>query len=328
MRKLFFLLLLFFMQMTFFPQSNGIEKLKTDSVQSTKVDSLAVRVDNSLTKVVKVTSKENSLELNPPSILDIISFGKIIWSIIFVIVGFYIIRLITKVLELFAERSISYRITLKGIVPIIRISGWIIIIYILIAGIFKPPVSTVIAVTASIGIAIGFAAQDILKNIFGGVMILFDRPFQVGDKIQVGDYYGEVIKIGLRSTRVVTPDDSTVTIPNGEIMNKSVSNTNFGEPYCQVVAEIYLPINIDTNKVREIATEAAQVSKYIFLNKPITVLFFNEVKEERVYLKMRLKAYVMDIRFEFNFKSDMTEIVMRELLSQKIISPDDFNKIN
>jgi len=316
------------MQMTFFPQSNGIEKLKTDSVQSTKVDSLAVRVDNSLTKVVKVTSKENSLELNPPSILDIISFGKIIWSIIFVIVGFYIIRLITKVLELFAERSISYRITLKGIVPIIRISGWIIIIYILIAGIFKPPVSTVIAVTASIGIAIGFAAQDILKNIFGGVMILFDRPFQVGDKIQVGDYYGEVIKIGLRSTRVVTPDDSTVTIPNGEIMNKSVSNTNFGEPYCQVVAEIYLPINIDTNKVREIATEAAQVSKYIFLNKPITVLFFNEVKEERVYLKMRLKAYVMDIRFEFNFKSDMTEIVMRELLSQKIISPDDFNKIN
>ena len=328
MRKLFFLLLLFFMQMTFFPQSNGIEKLKTDSVHSTKVDSLAVRVDNSLTKVVKVTSKENSLELNPPSILDIISFGKIIWSIIFVIVGFYIIRLITKVLELFAERSISYRITLKGIVPIIRISGWIIIIYILIAGIFKPPVSTVIAVTASIGIAIGFAAQDILKNIFGGVMILFDRPFQVGDKIQVGDYYGEVIKIGLRSTRVVTPDDSTVTIPNGEIMNKSVSNTNFGEPYCQVVAEIYLPINIDTNKVREIATEAAQVSKYIFLNKPITVLFFNEVKEERVYLKMRLKAYVMDIRFEFNFKSDMTEIVMRELLSQKIISPDDFNKIN
>jgi small-conductance mechanosensitive channel len=316
------------MQMTFFPQSNGIEKLKTDSTQSTKVDSLTVRVDNSLTKVVKDTSKGNSLELSPPSILDIISFGKIIWSIIFVIVGFYIIRLITKVLELFAERSISYRITLKGIVPIIRISGWIIIIYILIAGIFKPPISAVIAVTASIGIAIGFAAQDILKNIFGGVMILFDRPFQVGDKIQVGDYYGEVIKIGLRSTRVVTPDDSTVTIPNGEIMNKSVSNTNFGEPYCQVVAEIYLPINVDTNKVREIATEAAQVSKYIFLNKPITVLFFNEVKEERVYLKMRLKAYVMDIRFEFNFKSDMTEIVMRELLSQKIISPDNFNKIN
>ena len=325
MRKSFFLFLLFFIQLSFFPQSNNVKNTKTGSVQSVKVDSLAAVVDSSLIKTVRDTSKENALEIKPPSILDIISIGKIIWSIIFVVAGFYIIRLITKILDLLAERSISYRITLKGIVPIIRITGWIIIIYILIAGIFKPPISTVIAVTASIGIAVGFAAQDILKNIFGGVMILFDRPFQVGDKIQVGDYYGEVIKIGLRSTRVVTPDDSTVTIPNGEVMNKSVSNTNFGEPSCQVVAEIYLPINVNTNKVREIATEAAQVSKYIFLNKPITVLFFNEVKEEKVYLKMRLKAYVMDIRFEFNFKSDMTEIVMRELLSQKIISPDDFN---
>ena len=71
-------------------------------------------------------------------------------------------------------------------------------------------------------------------------------------------------------------------------MNKSVSNTNFGEPSCQVVAEIYLPINVNTNKVREIATEAAQVSKYIFLNKPITVLFFNEVKEEKVLIKINL----------------------------------------
>ena len=323
MKILIFYLILLFVQPLSFSQKANVNNTRSDPVLVTKVDSLAV-VDSSLFKSGKNISDKNPLELNPPSILDIISVGKIIWSIIFVVVGFYIIRLLTKVLDLFAEKSISYRITFKGLIPIIRITGWIVIIYILIAGIFKPPISTVIAVTASIGIAVGFAAQDILKNIFGGVMILFDRPFQVGDKIQVGDYYGEVIKIGLRSTRVVTPDDSTVTIPNGEIMNKSVSNTNFGEPYCQVVAEIYLPINVDTNKVREIAIEAAQVSRYIFLNKPITVLFFNEVKEERAYLKMRLKAYVMDIRFEFNFKSDMTEIVMRELLNQKIISPNDF----
>ena len=161
------------------------------------------------------------------------------------------------------------------------------------------------------------------KNIFGGIMILFDRPFQVGDKIEIGEYYGEVIKIGLRSTRIVTPDDSTVSIPNGEVMSKSVSNTNYGEPNCQVVAEIYLPITVDTEKVRQIAVEAAQVSKYIFLKKPVVVLFFNEVKERRSYLKMRLKAYVMDIRYEFQFKSEMTETVIRELIKEKIIMPGD-----
>ncbi len=295
------------------------------------LDSIIVSSDSSISAdtVRSQAKRDSSLDiinqLQPPSILEVISVGKVIWAIIFFVAGLYIIRLITKILEIFAERSTNFRITIKGVVPIVRIFGWMIIIYIVIAGIFRPPVATVIAVTASVGIAVGFAAQDIIKNIFGGIMILFDRPFQVGDKIQLGEYYGEVMKIGLRSTKIVTPDDSTVTIPNGELMNKSVSNSNYGEPNCQVVAEIYLPIDIETERVRQIAIEAAQVSRYVYLNKPITVLFFNEIKDRRAYLKMRLKAYVMDIRYEFQFKSDMTELVMKELLSMNLISPEDYN---
>ena len=77
-------------------------------------------------------------------------------------------------------------------------------------------------------------------------------------------------------------------------------------------------------RVREIAMQAAQVSKYVYLNKPIAVLFFNEVKERRSYLKMRLKAYVMDIRSEFVFKSEMTELVISSLLEEGIIKEEDF----
>jgi small-conductance mechanosensitive channel len=283
-----------------------------------------VFINQSLTKKSDQTdTSKKIIEVGSPPIEDIISFSKIFWSLVVLIIGFFIIRIISKTLDLIAEKSTGYRITIKGFVPIIRIFGWLVIIYLIIAGIFRPPLPTIITVAASLGIAVGFAAQDIFKNIFGGIMILFDRPFQVGDKIQIGDYYGEVIKIGLRSTRIVTPDDSTVSIPNGEVMSKSVSNTNYGEPNCQVVAEIFLPITVDTEKVRQIAVEAAQVSKYIFLNKPVVVLFFNEVKERRSYLKMRLKAYVMDIRYEFQFKSEMTEIVMRELIKEKIIAPGD-----
>jgi small-conductance mechanosensitive channel len=114
-----------------------------------------------------------------------------------------------------------------------------------------------------------------------------------------------------------------ISIPNAEVVNKAVSNSNSGEANCQVVAEIYLPIDVDTNKVRQLALEAARVSRYVYLNKPIVVLFINEVKERRSYLKMRLKAYVSDIRYEFSFQSDMTEIVMRELLEKEIIKKED-----
>jgi MscS family membrane protein len=316
----FLILIIFSSFILMHAQEDTISTVDADSIFIAETDSLWESVD---TLTSDDTTKADAFDLDPSSVFEIISLGKIVWAIIFIVIGFYLIKIITKIIDIFAERSTAHRITLKGIAPIVRITGWIIIIYIVISGIFKPPVSTIIAVTASVGIAVGFAAQDILKNIFGGIMILFDRPFQVGDKIEMGDYYGEVIKIGLRSTRIVTPDDSTVTIPNGEIMNKSVSNSNYGEPNCQVVAEIFLPITVDTNKVRQVAIESAQVSKYVYLNKPITVLFLNEVKERRSYLKMRLKAYVMDIRYEFDFKSDMTEIVIRELLKQKIISPDD-----
>ncbi|MDF1548441.1 MAG: mechanosensitive ion channel, partial [Bacteroidales bacterium] len=176
------------------------------------------------------------------------------------------------------------------------------------------------AFTASIGVAIGFAAQDILKNIFGGFVILFDRPFKVGDKIEVNGVYGEVLDMSLRSTRIITADDSVVSLPNGDLMNQAISNSNSGELNCQVVAEIYLPITIDTVEVKRIAMESAKVSKFVYLAKPINVLFFNELQHDKLCFKMRLKAYVMDIRYEFAFKSEMNEIVIRELLKEGILN--------
>lgn len=258
-------------------------------------------------------------------VLDAISASKIFWTLVVVLFGFLVIKILVKVLELFAERSTKFRISIKSLIPIVRIIIWTMVIYVIIRGIYRPPIETLIAMTASVAIAVGLAAQDLLKNVFGGIMLLFDRPFQVGDKIETGRHYGEVVQIGLRATRIVTPDDSLVSVPNMELMNASVSNANSGELNCQVVAEIYLPIDVDTQKVRKIAIEAAQVSRFIYLGKPIVVLFFNEVKQRRSFLLMRLKAYVMDIRYEFQFKSDMTETVIRELLEQKIIDRHDMS---
>ena len=306
------------------PEILIIQKVDTVKIDSTKIKELVKNeAEKDVEAEVKATKDKIVEKLKPPAIWELFSFWKIFWALIFVITGYLVIRFTISLLEKYAEKFTNQRITIKGIIPIIKIFGWIFIIVLIIVGIFQPPQSTVLAVSASLGIAVGFASQDIIKNIFGGVIILLDRPFMVGDKIEVGSHYGEVVEIGLRSIRIVTADDSLVSIPNGELMNQSVSNSNTGEANCQVVAEIYLPITVDTKRVRELAKESAQVSKYIYLNKPIYVLFFNEVKEGRSYLKMRLKAYVVDIRYEFAFKSDMTEIVMKELLTQKIIDPKD-----
>lgn len=193
------------------------------------------------------------------------------------------------------------------------------VVYIIVSGIFSPPKETVLAFFASIGVAIGFASQDLLKNLFGGLMILFDKPFQIGDRIETGKYYGEVVEIGIRSTRIVTPGDNIVSVPNSEIMNQSISNTNSGLNNCLVSADIYLPHLIDTQRVRQIAIEVAQISKYVYLNKPIAVIFFSEKTNKEPVLKMRLNAYVMNVGYEFLFKSEMTELVLRELKNEGLM---------
>lgn len=286
------------------------------------------------TEIVKETSNEDiskkdttqksiSEEVGSNGIKDLLKLEKIIGLLVVVLIGFYLLKLITKVLQYFSERGKRYRIPLKGAIPIVRLVGWVLIAYIVIAIVIQPPFGTVIVLFASIGIAVGLAAKDLLKNVFGGIAILFDQPFKVGDKIQVGENYGQVSKIGLRSTKIVTEDDSVVCIPNSAVMTQSVSNSNSGEPHCQVFTEVYLPIDINTVIVRDIALEVARVSKYVYLKKPISVLFFNEVKEKRSFLKMRLKAYVLDIKHEFAFKSEMTELIIRELINEGVLKKED-----
>ncbi len=257
--------------------------------------------------------------IQPPDIGRVVSVGKIFWTLVFILAGIFLMKTLNGLFRLIANRHPRYKGGIRRLLPMLKIAGWTFIVYIIITLIMQPPIETVFAFFASVGVAVGFASQDFLKNIFGGLMILFDKPFQIGDKIESGKYYGEVIEIGLRSTRVVTPDDSVVSIPNSEMMNQSISNSNFGENNCQVVAELFLPLDIDTGKVRQIATEAAQVSKYIYLNKPIMVEFSNVLVPRGSFLKMRLKAYVMDVRYEFSFQSEMTEIVLRELLKEKLL---------
>ena len=74
------------------------------------------------------------------------------------------------------------------------------------------------------GLAVGLAVQDILKNFFAGVYLLFERPFRLGDRITVRDHHGTVVDIGLRTTSLRTDDDLQVLIPNGIVLAEVVVN--------------------------------------------------------------------------------------------------------
>ncbi|MCW9708899.1 mechanosensitive ion channel [Aliifodinibius sp. 1BSP15-2V2] len=308
-----------------------IQQQDTTRTDTSRTDTLRIRQKGDTTIIVGPVRVDTSTATRDSTIGDkvgqkvtevheLISAGTIILILVLLIVTHLINRLLISILDTLSERFFKYRLTLKRLIPVIRLVIWAIAFYIILAGIIDPPWGTVITVLASIGVAVGFAAQDILKNVFGGFMIILDRPFQVGDKIEVGDDYGEVTQIGLRSSRILTPDDSIVSLPNGELMNKAVSNANSGAFDCQVVAEIYLPAHVPIDLVKRIAYKAAVSSRYVYLNKPVSVIVLNEVHEENFIVKLRVKAYVLDIRYEFPFKSDMTELILGELNEKEILA--------
>lgn len=116
------------------------------------------------------------------------------------------------------------------------------------------------SLAASLGIAgltVGFAARDSLSNIISGLFIYWDRPFVIGDLIDVSGHYGRVDRITLRSTRVITPDGRMLAIPNSEALNSIVASyTNF--PHLRIDVDVSVGVDEDLARVRDLLLQVVR----------------------------------------------------------------------
>ena len=163
----------------------------------------------------------------------------------------------------------------------------------------------------TVAVSVGFAVKDLVASFIAGIMIMLDRPFQVGDRVSFGGQYGDVTAIGLRSVRMQTLDDNTVTIPNNKFLNEITSNGNYGALDMQVVMDFHVGADQDILQAREVVSEAAVSSRYAYLPKPVVVLVEQVVQSDLVAVRLRLKAYVLDIKYEKAFVTDVNLRVMQ-----------------
>lgn len=122
------------------------------------------------------------------------------------------------------------------------------------------------------GLALALAAQDIIKNIFGGVMIFLDKPFKIGERIQVDGYDGTVEEIGLRSTRIRTLDSRIVTIPNSSFSDNSVTNVT-SEPFRKIVTKLGLTYDMTPEQMDLAITLINQIATNEVKNDNVTENF-------------------------------------------------------
>jgi len=169
-------------------------------------------------------------------------------------VGWALWRLV-DVIQAWLERLTARSATKLDdmLVPLVRKSLRVTIVILVLVQIAQilsdKPLTSIIAGLGVTGLAIALAAQDTIKNFFGSVVIFSDQPFQVGDRIVVDGHDGPVEEVGFRSTRIRTLEGHVVTIPNGELANKTILNIG-KRPYIRRLFNITITYDTPPEKVR------------------------------------------------------------------------------
>jgi small-conductance mechanosensitive channel len=231
------------------------------------------------------------------------SFTQILRDIFFTLILSLIIWILWKVSELtadwFAEKQAGDgREDLKPIIhmgkTILQILTGIIGATILLSY-FGVNVSTLTAALGIGGLAFSLAAKDTLSDAIAGLILLIDQPFRVGDRIEIQGVgtWGDVVDIGIRTTRIRTRDNRMVIVPNSIIGNNQVVNYTFPDPRYRIQTHIYVPIDEDVEEIRQLLIQAVREVEGVLADKPVDALFI-DMTEGPIKFRMRwwIESYV------------------------------------
>jgi MscS family membrane protein len=140
------------------------------------------------------------------------------------------------------------------LVPIIRKSFRVTIVILVLVQVAQilsdKPITSIIAGLGIGGLAIALAAQDSIKHFFGSIILLIDKPFEIGQRVVIDGHDGPVEEIGLRSTKIRTLDGHLVTVPNGELALKTIQNIG-KRPYIRRLANITITYDTPPEKIEK-----------------------------------------------------------------------------
>lgn len=245
------------------------------------------------------------LAVDAPGDLPAIDPATIVSAIITLTLAYLLARGISYVLTELSERAVDYRIGIRMSIPMFKFGIYLVAVYIIFDSVLNLTSAQLLAFSGLLGAALGFGLQDLFAGIVGGFVILLERPYRAGDKVNILDHYGEVVDIGLRATRIVTPDDDLVSIPNYVFFTEAVSNANAGDPEMMVVMEFYVSVDADLDRAVRLLEDAVVTSQYVYVSagRPASV----SVRDRPYYRLLRVRAYVNDHRHERAFVSDVTD---------------------
>jgi MscS family membrane protein len=249
---------------------------------------------------------------------------SLISTFLIILVGFLVFKIIHNFAQLWKrEWAAKTKSTADDrMIPLIEKilkAVVLILVTIFVFSAWNVNISPLLATAGIAGLAVGLAVKDSLANIIGGVQLVFDKTFKVGDKVQLeSGELGVILDIGLRSTKLKTYDNEVIYIPNGQLANAKLKNFTQPDLSIRVNVEFGVVYGSDTENVRKVVLEAVKKIDTVLEDPEPVVLF---LKMSDFSLDFVARAWVQSYADAYSTYIKMTDEIYNALNRAKISIP-------
>ncbi|MBD3233421.1 MAG: mechanosensitive ion channel [candidate division Zixibacteria bacterium] len=253
-----------------------------------------------------------SIKETPVSVISILMF-------LFVIFCFYVISsIITRII---LKRAVSRFNIDAGIqYTLLRISHYLIMITgtVVAFQFVGVDLAGLAVIFGLLSVGIGFGLQNITSNFISGLILLFERPIKVGDRVTVGDVEGDVVAINMRSTTIKTLRNIAIIVPNSQFISEKVTNWSYGDPVIRSDIEVGVSYNSDLDLVMKALTEVVEGHSAV-LDDPKSDILFKSFGDSS--WNMTLRCWLSGTQGYYQIRSELHEAIVRKFREYNIEIP-------
>jgi small-conductance mechanosensitive channel len=177
------------------------------------------------------------------------------------------------------------------------------------------PLDKVTIIIGALGVGIGLGLQNIVNNLVSGIILAIERPIQVGDIIAVGTNTGKVKEIGIRSSRIVTPDGAEVIIPNGEMLSQRLTNWTLDNTHMRIELNFKLTDSNNIVRAKEAIAKIFSENEEVLKNPESQFLIKNMTQTG---VELQIFFWAEDVNSSAVVKSDILQKIFEEFAKEEI----------
>ncbi len=253
---------------------------------------------------------------------EIGSFSMTLVNILVFTVSIWAAVIISRTVRFFLEGDILPRLKLPRGVPgaISSLTTYSILTLGILVALFGLglDLSNLTILVGALGVGIGFGMQDLVNNFISGLILIFERPIQVGDAVSVADISGRVQSIGIRSSIIRNWSGADVIVPNGLLISNKLTNWTMTDQLRRIEIKVGVMYGSDVNKVMEILLNCAKENQKI-LTRPASYVLFQDFGES--YLEFELRCWTSNYTDWLDIRSDLRVAINNSFEKEGIVIP-------